>query len=214
MIAGDVVFKNYQVKLKGRRLRMLNCGAPGVARKLVISNLGPDNAYFSLDEPVGAKSKCVELCRQHQISLRMVSFEKIGLRGVISGGSATIQVLVERAIPIGAINSKSDAESFFQLQINALKNCFSVVKMEFSPRIYEDHLELWVYVLSVGRLKAVKKHLKGFDKEISWSGLPLWFIVKPWSGPWPPRESKESAKERAELKRRLEKRIKKCNPTP
>jgi len=86
---------------------------------------------------------------------------------------------------------------------------FPNVPLEFSGRVYEDHLELWVYVLDAAKYEDVKSYCKNEVQPLRTEpAVPVCIYVKTWSGPWPGGESEQELKRRREIYReRIERRL-------
>lgn len=100
-------------------------------------------------------------------------------------------------------------DDVLNLRIDMIESKFSTLQLEFSKRVYEDHLELWVYVMNFDKYDEVKKFC---DEEVEQlqvePQIPIWIITQTWTGPWPGGESEqEITKRRQTFKERLERRL-------
>lgn len=86
-------------------------------------------------------------------------------------------------------------EALEQLEQEVRKQ-HSGAKLEFSSRVFQDHAELWVYVLSSGDYDVVDKQCHELMRDGEKKPYPVWVFAKTWTGPWPGGESEAVLKQR------------------
>lgn len=100
-------------------------------------------------------------------------------------------------------------DDLLDARISMLKSKFPDVLLEFSKRVFDDHLELWVYVMTLTRFDDVKAYCEQEIEPLKIEpNIPIWIFTKTWSGPWPGGESEQEIKTRREtFRERLERRL-------
>lgn len=78
------------------------------------------------------------------------------------------------------------ADEVLDTRINLIEKQFPEVHLEFSPAVFDEHLELWVYVLDVDRFDQVRHFCKESVEPLSVGPFGhVQIIVQPWRGSWP-----------------------------
>jgi hypothetical protein len=67
-----------------------------------------------------------------------------------------------------------------------IKTHFADVPIEFANQFFDEHVELWVYVLTPSRYDEIKDWCRDFAQR---QGLDdqqpaIWIVVGTWTGPW------------------------------
>jgi hypothetical protein len=80
-------------------------------------------------------------------------------------------------------------DDVFDLRIRDIRARFPKVPLEFSTRVFDDHTELWVYVLDTLQYEEVHRYCRDLENTpLDPPGHP-WIFVKAWTGPWPGGDS-------------------------
>lgn len=70
---------------------------------------------------------------------------------------------------------------------------FRTVPIEFTTQVFENHAELWVYVLELDAAPRVNEwcHDLALSEDLDNRQPEIWIVVKTWSGPWDSGESEQ-----------------------
>lgn len=66
----------------------------------------------------------------------------------------------------------------------AFRQAHPNAKLEYSPVLYPDHAEAWVYVLDLDQFESVRETGKRIEGNYGSAEPPIWIVVRTWSGPW------------------------------
>jgi len=67
-----------------------------------------------------------------------------------------------------------------------IKAQFGETPIEFTTKVFENHAELWVYVLALESAPTVRAwcHDLALSADLDNQQPEIWIIVRTWSGPW------------------------------
>ena len=102
--------------------------------------------------------------------------------------------------------AKQDMDEVLQQLIDTIRSAYKGVPLEFSPRVFERHAELWVYGIDMDEKKYqdVDRRCQELTLQHEQDDVPVWVFAKAWSGPWPGGESESELKrKRRELLDRI-----------
>ena len=92
---------------------------------------------------------------------------------------------------------KSNETMLIEIE-NHIRQSFPNVPMEFATQAFTNHVELWIYVLDLGRYDQVLEECRRLteEKELEEREPAIWLLAKTWTGPWPGGESEQEIKRR------------------
>lgn len=77
---------------------------------------------------------------------------------------------------------------------------FPDVRMEFATQSFNQHIELWIYVLELSKYDEILDVCRQLteEKRLEEREPEIWLLAKTWTGPWPGGESEQDIKQRRE----------------
>lgn len=83
---------------------------------------------------------------------------------------------------------------------HSLRSEFPEATLEFNSRVFSNHVEVWVYVLSVSEYERVRDACSRLTEKMGLERRDpeIWLLAKAWTGPWPGGESLEDIQRRRE----------------